>query len=411
MMSPRLKRNQPMTQSRVSIVRCPAAASEEQIIERTREAIAAVGGLAERLRGKKKILVKPNIGVDRVVLTKGRQTELTEPAVVEGVIQSIREVSDAEILVGECPHAAPGVDLYDKLGYRQRLAPYEGVRLVDFGEPPYTEVPVPGAALQFTHYWLNAQLAEVDAAVSVAKMKAHLSMGCTLTIKNLFGLAPTNVYGQPRRYLHDRLIRLPRVLVDLASIFNPVLNVIDGIVTANHSEWRGEAIETGVILAGDNCVSTDAAGMLVMGFDPLGDYPNHPHWYRHNSIKLAHDAGLGVADPSGITLLGVDPEEVRQPFEVKPYGEGTQHRQSELLDGARCVEAYLEGRDRFVEEYQDRYLAFRDGKLLWDAESIHESTRIEQERGKDWRDAPLFTVEATPPAEERELFDAYMAYA
>ena len=281
-----------MSQPRVALLRCPAAASEAEIIARTREAIELSGGLAERLRGKRRILVKPNVGIDRIVLNRGRQTELTEPAVVEGVVQAIRAVSAAEILVGECPHAEPGVDLYAKLGYRERLRPYADVRLVDFASSPYKEVPVPGQPLQFTHYWLNSELATVDATVSVAKMKAHLSMGCTLTIKNLFGLAPPNVYGQPRRYLHDRLIRLPRVLVDLAAIFHPVLNVIDGIMTANHSEWRGEAIETGVLLAGDNPVATDAAGMLVMGFDPLGDYPHHPHWYRRNSIKLAAENGL-----------------------------------------------------------------------------------------------------------------------
>src|SRR5436305_9975315 len=212
--------------------------------------------------------------------------------------------------------------------------------MVDFGAGPFVEVEVPGKPLQFSRYWLHEELAEADACVSIAKMKAHVSLGCTLCIKNLFGLTPWRVYGQPRVYLHDRLIRLPRVQVDLAKYFQPSLCAVDGIMTANHGEWRGTPVETGVLLAGDNPVSTDSVGMQVMGFNPLGDYPNHPHWYRRNSVLLAHQAGLGTADPAEIEVLGEEPEAVRQKFEVRPYGEGNAARATELAAGVRCVETY-----------------------------------------------------------------------
>jgi uncharacterized protein (DUF362 family) len=221
------------------------------------------------------VLIKANAGTDRIVLTQGRQTELTEPAVVEAVVRAIRAVSDAEILIGDAATEGNGQEIYRRLGYPERMAKYGGVRMVDFREGPFRTVSVPGRPLQFASYELHAELAEIDACVSVAKMKAHRSLGCTLCIKNLFGLTPPAVYGAPRMYLHDRLIRLPRVLVDLAALFHPCLNVVDGIMTANHGEWHGTPIETGVLIAGDNVVSTDAAGMRVMGFDPLNDYPNH----------------------------------------------------------------------------------------------------------------------------------------
>src|SRR5262245_65842702 len=92
-----------MTSARVSLLRCPASSSEAEITARTEEAIQQVGGLAGRLAGKRKILVKPNIGIDRVRLTKGRQTELTEPAVTEGVIRALRQGTDAEIIIGDAP--------------------------------------------------------------------------------------------------------------------------------------------------------------------------------------------------------------------------------------------------------------------------------------------------------------------
>lgn len=394
---------------RVALLRCPAASAEAAIVDRTEEVVARVGGLAERFRDARKIVLKPNIGIDRVRLTGGRQTELTEPAVVEGVLRALRQVTDAEILIGDAPTDDTAVSLYQKLGYPELVARFPGVRMVDFGTGPLVEVDVPGVPTQFRRYWLHHELAEVDACVSVAKMKAHRSLGCTLCMKNLFGLTPWRIYGQPRVYLHDRLIRLPRVQVDLAAYFRPSLCVVDGIMTANHGEWEGTPIETGVLLAGDNVVSTDAVGMSVMGFDPLGDYPSHPHWYRRNSIRIAHEAGLGTADLREIQILGEDPTAVRQPFTVEPYGEGNAARAAELQAGIRCVEQYQEQRERYVERYYGRYVTFRNGELLWDAVDMAETQRLEKERISHWKEAPQFTIRAVPQSEEIECLHTYAA--
>lgn len=398
-----------MSKPRVALLRCAAESSEAQITARTEEAIAMVGGLRERFAGARKIVLKPNIGIDRVRLTRGRQTELTEPAVTEGVIRALRSVTDAEILIGDAPTDDTAEDLYAKLGYPEMCARYPGVRMVDFGQGPFVEVEVPGEPAQFRRYWLHRDLAKADACVSVAKMKAHRSLGCTLCMKNLFGLTPWRVYGQPRVYLHDRLVRLPRVQVDLAQYFKPALCVVDGIMTANHGEWHGTPIETGVLLAGDNVVSTDSVGMQVMGFNPLGDYPDHPHWYRRNSIRIAHEAGLGTATPDEIEVLGEDPAAVRQRFEVEPYGEGNTARQEELRQGVRCVEHYQEHRDRYAERFYGRYLTFRAGELLWDTADMLENQRLEKERISDWKEAPQLTIRAVPREEEIERLEVYAA--
>ncbi len=399
----------PRLRHSVAVLRCPASATDTEIVARTEEAISNVGGLRERFAGRRKIVLKPNIGIDRVRLTAGRQTELTEPAVVEGTIRALRQVTDAEILIGDAPTDDSAAALYEKLGYPAMAARYPGVRMVDFGRGPFVEVRVPGEPLQFRGLQLHHELAEADACVSVAKMKAHVSLGCTLCIKNLFGLTPWRVYGQPREYLHDRLIRLPRVLVDLALYFRPALCVVDGIMTANHGEWRGMPVETGVLLAGDNCVAVDSVGMRVMGFNPLGDFPDHPHWYRRNSILLAHQAGLGSADPADVEVLGEDPEAVRQPFEVKPHGEGNSARRAQLAAGVRCVEQYQAERGRYLEQYAGRLLTFRDGELLWDAPDMLAVQRLEKERTPDWRQAPQFTIRCVPAAEEPERLETYAA--
>jgi hypothetical protein len=144
-----------------------------------------------------------------------------------------------------------------------------------------------------------------------------------------------------------------------------------------------------------------------MGFNPLGDYPEHPHWYRRNAIRLAHEAGLGSADPAAIEVLGEDPAAVRQPFEVKPYGEGNAAREDELHAGIRCVEHYREHRHAYLARYAGRCLTFRDGALLWDARDVRHGQRIEKRRIRDWRESPQFTIRVVPEAAEPERLEVY----
>src|SRR5579862_2292091 len=132
-----------MTKPRVALLKCGARASEAEITDRTYDAVAQVGGLRERFAGKRKIVLKPNIGIDRIRVTNGRQTELTEPAVVDGILRSLREVTDAEIIIGDAPTDDCADSLYTRLGYYEMAARYPNVRMVDFGKGPFVEVEVP----------------------------------------------------------------------------------------------------------------------------------------------------------------------------------------------------------------------------------------------------------------------------
>src|SRR5438270_13958669 len=112
-------------QERVSIIACPSTTNDEEVIRQTQTAIEQLGDYGRGLRGARKIAVKINAGIPRVVLTDGKQTELTEPAVVEGAIRAIRAVTDAEIVIGDAPTQGDGGTLYPQLGYPDRLKKYK----------------------------------------------------------------------------------------------------------------------------------------------------------------------------------------------------------------------------------------------------------------------------------------------
>lgn len=391
---------------KVSLTRCKPETDDREVVQRTQECIDLLGDLPLEIQNARTITIKINAGIHRVVPLHGKQTELTDPAVIEGTIRALRAVTDAELLVGDAPTDGDAAGLYAKLGLPERLARYPKVRLVDFNASELVDVEMQHSDAMFRRYTLPRELAEADAFVSVSKMKAHASMGCTLNIKNLFGWMPTAVYGAPRMYLHDRLIRLPRVLSDMAQWMRPSLNVIDGIVALNKQEWHGETLSPGVLVAGTNIVATDSVGARAMGFNPQGDYPEPPFFYRRNAIHLAAEAGLGPNEPNKIQVIGPTPEEVVTSFHVEAYN-GNTKRPEQLQRGAECVAKYRAQQVELASRYQGRHLALFDGEVLWDGPDMNTMQRLEHESGRDWQSVPQFIVRCVPLDEEIENLDWY----
>ena len=86
-----------------------------------------------------------------------------------------------------------------------------------------------------------------------------------------------------------------RNLVALTRQVRPHLSVLDGFVAMHREGPRhGTPIRLGLAVAGVDAVAVDAVGVAAMGFDPM----------KIGYLRLAHDAGLGVADLSRIEIVG-----------------------------------------------------------------------------------------------------------
>ena len=95
------------------------------------------------------------------------------------------------------------------------------------------------------------------------------------------------------------------------------LAIIDGISSMGGSEgpWGGgEGCEPKVLVAGTNCVSTDAVAAAVMGYDPLATQGTLPFDLCDNHLELAEQVGLGTRDPSQIEVAGLSTAEARFDF-------------------------------------------------------------------------------------------------
>lgn len=130
--------------------------------------------------------------------------------------------------------------------------------------------------------------------VHLPTMKCHIYTTTTGAMKNAFG----GLLSAKRHYTHSWI---HRTLVDLLAIQQEIHSglfaLMDGTTAGNGPGPRTMIpVVKGYMLASADQVAIDAVAAKMMGFDPLSiEY-----------LRVAHDDGLGVADPVDIEMVGDD---------------------------------------------------------------------------------------------------------
>ena len=130
--------------------------------------------------------------------------------------------------------------------------------------------------------------------VQLPTVKTHVFTTMTGALKNAFG-------GLLHRYRHWTHSMIHETLVDLLQIQREIHSglfaVMDGTFAGDGPGPRAMRIHTkNVILASADQVAIDSVAASMMGFDPMS-IP---------MIRIAHELGLGVGNPSEIEVLGDD---------------------------------------------------------------------------------------------------------
>lgn len=312
-----------------------------------------LGGLQKLVSGKT-VAIKINVTGSSSERYKGMtqgQTYWVHPQVVCATVHLLGKAGARRIRLLESPTGSKVHTLEEfisQAGWRvsDLTSAASGVELenTNFAGPSkkYTRLWVPGGGLLFKAYDLNRSYEDCDVFVSLAKLKEHSTAGLTGAMKNSFGITPTTIYGEGvgldepsleaqggRSMLHDGHrqpprsalseldpqsprdpgYRVPRVTVDLAGARPIHLSIIDGIqsVAGGEGPWvkQMRAVPPGLLIAGTNCVTTDAVCAALMGFDPMADRGTPPFENCDSTLKLAEERGIGTRDLRRIEVLGL----------------------------------------------------------------------------------------------------------
>jgi len=350
----------------VRAIHCDHRADEEQVYDALKRATAPLDAAWAKLKAAKRIGIKFNQAwpPDTLVYHKGQLVQLVSKKVARATLRLLREETDAELVCAEISvfkkdrDPDPGLTI----PFLSMLREFD-VDFVDGNLPPTVVYPVPGGGQMFREYALPQRAMDVDAFVSVQKLKNHGFMGVTLCLKNLFGLVPQEPQGRARQYYHH-LVRMPYMLADLGRLFDPALNIVDGLVSQAGREWQGgEPRVTDTLIAGDQVIATDACATHLMGHDPQGDWLTPPYHRDRNALLVAAEGGFGTVDLDEIDFES----EVQAPL-GHFFTTATDSRQT-VIDWRRTTAEqalyYLEHRQELEDRYAGQYILLRDGEVIW----------------------------------------------
>jgi uncharacterized protein (DUF362 family) len=218
----------------------------------------------------------------------------------------------------------------------------------------YSRLAVPWGGYLYPAFDLNSRYEKTDLFVSLAKLKDHANAGVTMSVKNLFGIAPTSIYGDnydgagnpkvdeqcvtargdtlhkgerkppsgvpqeidpesSRHWSH----RVPRATADLFGARPVDLCLVDGIETNRGGEgpWiKGvQPIKPNLLFAGINGVCTDAICTAAMGYDPTAKHREFP-FMGDNHLALLAQQGVGTNVVADIEVRGLALEQAVHPF-------------------------------------------------------------------------------------------------
>jgi len=342
---------------RVTVARCKTYGPE--LVPAMEKMFDQLGGLGRLVKGKT-VAIKVNlIGVrwQRLGTALMEDTFWSNPAVIGTTVHLIGKAGARRIRVLEGPWSTAETlqevmlsmnwQPQDILGAASNVE-FENTNYLGLGKK-YSRFMVPGGGLIYPGYDLNHSYEDCDVFVSLAKLKEHAATGVTLSMKNVYGATPITIYGEgagvdePSIRPHggrggvfhfakrmpsksapqqkdmtlpaDAGFRIPRIVAELCSARPVHLAIIDGVKAAtgaetNYGSRPQAAVNPGVLIAGTNCVATDAVAMAVMGYNPLADRGAAPFATSDSMLRLAEDLGVGVRDPARNEVVGTPISEV-----------------------------------------------------------------------------------------------------
>lgn len=240
------------------------------------------------------ILIKPNY-----VVAKHPSTGVTtDPRIIDGIIEFLKNLGANKIIVGE-GGAGDTERAFDIVGIRD-IVKKRNVKLINLNRDTIVNLKISNP-LALDEVGVAETALKSTCIINVPKLKVHHMALVTLSMKNLMGLI------LPKSIMHGRI---NEKIVDLATLFKDKvkLNIIDGLIGSEVDEVHGSPIQMNLIIAGANMVAVDAVASSVMGIDPR----------RVKYLRLAEERGLGTANLDEIEVLGERIEDVMKKFKLPP---------------------------------------------------------------------------------------------
>ena len=239
-----------------------------------RQSVDKLGGMGRFIKKGDRVLLKPNVGWDRMP----EQGANTGPELVKAVVQLCREAGAKSVWVSDVslndPHRS-----FNRSGIEKATQEAGGeVRIC--GDEDFLQADMKGSLLK--SWPVSRFLLEADKVINLPIVKHHSLSRCTLSMKNWYG-----VLGGRRNQLHQDI---HTSIVDLAHAVRPTLTIMDAVrVLKRNGPSGGNPLDVkreNTVIASLDEVALDSFSLGFLGLMPE----------KVPFLAMAEKRSLGVVD-------------------------------------------------------------------------------------------------------------------
>jgi uncharacterized protein (DUF362 family) len=239
-----------------------------------RQAVDKLGGIGRFINKGDRVLLKPNIGWDRMP----EQGANTGPEVVAAVVNLCREAGAGLVMVSDVSLNNPqrsfnrsGIEkAVQEAGGEVRICTDDDFIMADMGGSLLKTWPV------------SRFLLDADKVINLPIVKHHSLSGCTLAMKNWYG-----VLGGRRNQLHQDI---HTSIVDLANAVRPTLTIMDAVRVLKRNGPSGgnplDVVRENTVIAALDEVALDSFSLGFLDLTPE----------KVPFLAMAEKKNLGVVD-------------------------------------------------------------------------------------------------------------------
>lgn len=244
--------------------------------------IESLGGISRFVKPGQRVVVKPNIGWDRVP-ERGANTN---PVLIRRIVEQCFKAGASEVFVFD--HTChEWTKCYKNSGIEQAVKDAGGKMVPGDSEKYYQKVDVRGGS-SLKEMKVHELLLNCDVFINVPVLKHHSSSKISISMKNMMGCV------WDRGYWHKN--NLHQCIADFLHYKKPDLNVVDAYYVLKQNGPMGVSLDDVIVMKSliisKDIVAADAAATKFFGKDPS----------EINHIQMAYSAGLGEMDLSKLNI-------------------------------------------------------------------------------------------------------------
>ncbi|MBN1998335.1 DUF362 domain-containing protein [candidate division KSB1 bacterium] len=253
--------------------------------ELVKNAVEGLGGMGRFVKRGQSVLIKPNIGWNRIP----DQAANTNPEAVAQVVKMCLNAGAKRVRVLDRT-CAPAKSCYKNSGI-EKLANEAGAEVRHVVESRFQEVKIPNGKLVKSWLFYKDAL-ESDVLINMPIAKHHTISGITLGFKNFLG-----ILGGERGKLHTDFMTK---VVDINLAVKPALTIIDAYrILLRNGPSGGNLDDVAIkktIIAGTDRVAVDAYAATLFDVELS----------QLEYLKIASEKGLGTLELDKVAIKEID---------------------------------------------------------------------------------------------------------